>query len=232
MLQFDMAGKLIEPARLKKTYGGKFDKLNGIPDNFEIPTTGDYSGVTVSDYAGDVHYAKTLTRASAGKAAVTASTYWLVKGDVEAFKLSAGIIGGGSSATSGNTKRSFRIGLVQNTGNYGAFLEYRNPDHPDGQSTQFIVIDNGVETPYPVNYRINNPGERYPVELWLTRNRNRGTWVLTLAQGGQISTFKDIGAVNFNEKYMRPLVEWDWTASNGTFNPSIAYMYFDVYWRF
>lgn len=231
MLRYDMSGKIIPLSRLGKTFGGDIDGTNGIPANVEIPTTGDYAGVTVSNFLGDEDYSKTIKRTTAGKAAVAATNYFLVKGRHLGFHLKAHLIGGGSGASSGKTNRSIKIGFLSNNAQYDAYLEYRDPTQTD-PGTYITVHDGGTITRHPITYFISNPDSRFPVEVWLTRAKEGEDWYFTIAQDGLINTQINLGQVAFPNKYLKPTVEWDWPVADGTFDPSVARFEFTIYRRF
>lgn len=231
MLQFDLAGNLIEPGRLKKTFGGDLDSVNGIPTGVEIPTTGDYSGVVVSD-TPDLFYGKTLTRTTTGKACARGDAI-LVKGEMNAFRMRCGLIGGGSSATSGNTRRNIRIGFFKPDNTQGAYIEYINPDSgTEGAYIQAVI--GGVTTTYPINFNVNNPGENYYITFWLSRNKSSGGWTVSFGEGDQIRTVKDIdiSELSVQSQYIRATVEWDWTYASGLFEPSVCHFSYDIFYRF
>lgn len=228
MLQIDMSGRVIEPGRLKKTLGGDFD-TRGIPALFDMPTTGDYSGVTVADYS-DAYMAKGLSRTTMGRAAARGPAITL-KAEHAGFCLRAGVFGGGSSATSGETRRDFTVGLQSDDGQNGLFMEYRNPD----RTTTGIFLTGragGVDTRKAIRYQVNNPAERYPVELWATRNLLTGGWTATLCEGDRPRHVVDFSSGEVALTTFRPVVAWDWTYPAGTFNVQIAHMALDIYWRF
>ena len=229
MLSFDMEGRLIEPSRLKKTLGGDFD-TRGIPPLFEIPTTGDHAGVTVADYASDPYLAKTLSRTTPGPALVHGPTLPL-EGEHVGFCLRSRVFGGGSSATSGSTRRDFTLGLQSADGQHGLFMEYLNPDR--AVTGAFITgRAAGVDTRKPVQFQVNNPAERYPVELWVTRNVQTGGWSATLCEGAQPRHVVEFSAAEASLTSFQPMLGWDWTYTSGTFSAQLAHLSLDIYWRF
>lgn len=228
MLSFDMAGRLIAPSRMAKTFGGNIDS-RGIPDDIEIPTTGAQAGVVISDYS-DPWMAKTLTRTVAGKATIQGPSITL-KGDMVAVCVKVRAFGGGSSATSGSTRRDFSYGLRSDDGQHGLFKEYRNPDRTE--TGNFITgRAAGVDTRRAINYQDNNPAERYPPEFWVSRNVLTGGWTAYLFEGDQCRTVMNVPATDATLTTFRPFIEWDWTYPTGNFNVNIAHFSTDIYWRF
>lgn len=231
MLNYDMTGKLIKPSRLIKTVGGDIDGLNGIPSNIEIPTTGDFSGVAVSDFTGDVSFAKTLSRASAGKMVVRSSAT-LTKGRHKALKVNSKIIGGGSSATGGNTRKDFRVGFRHQNENDGLFLEYLSPDSPN-EGTYITAVKDGVTTRKPITYKVNNPTERYDINFWCSRIP-AGGWEVTIMEGKSVQnvvTF-DEAEVDLENLWIEGFVEWNWTYASGFCEVSVAHFSRDLCWQF
>lgn len=231
MLRLNFDGSIKEPSRLKKSFGGPIDATNGVPASIEIPTTGSHSGVVVSD-TGDLFYGKTLTRTASGLACVRGDAI-LVKGEMNAFKVTACVMGGGSSATSGQTRRDFRVGFWKPDLTIGAYIEYINPDSGT-EGVHLKVISDGSTETYPLNYQVNNPSDNYYITFWLTRNLSTGGWTATLAEGSEIRSEVDLppSELSLNNKYIRAYVEWDWTYASGSFSPSIANLDFDIYYRF
>ena len=230
MLMFDMAGRVIDPGRLRKTIGGDLD-ARGIPPLIEIPTTGAYAGVTVGEYATDPYLATKLSRGTGdpGPAIVRGPEIDLTA-EMMGFHLAARVFGGGSGSTFGLTRRDFRCGFRSDDGQHGIFVEYRNPDR--AESGTFITArSGGSDTRHPINYQINNPTERYAPELWATRNLTAGGWTATLAEGGQIRTDMNLGNTASMDR-LRPFAEWDWTATTGDFHAMVSHLSFDIFWRF
>lgn len=236
MLQFDMAGRIVEPGRLKKSMGGDFDS-RGIPSLFEIPTTGDYSDVTVSDYSDNM-YAKKLERPAATPGLAVARGPEVDMGsEGVGYHVSSRVIGGGSSfqASYGATSRDFFVGLLSDDGQNGVIMEYRSPDSAD--SGTFITgITNGTSTRKPINYQCNNPSERYAIELWVTKNTATSGWTATLCEGDRPRHVVDFVAGTVGLTDVRPVVGWDWTYDSGGgtdyFSVGVAQLSLDLYWRF
>lgn len=229
MLSIDLAGNIITPGRLVKRLGGDFDEFNGIPNGFDIPTDGDYSGVTISNTGGP-HFAKYLTRTAAGKCVIHGPEF-SVTSEMMAFRLQAKVVGGGSSATSNNTRRHFRYGFSDEAGQNGAYLEYLSPDGIESGS--FITtLKSGIASRQKINFQTNNPAERYALNLWVSRNPITGSWTVTLGEGEQIRTVMDIPTQSISMANIRPFIEWEWTATTGVFLVSIAQFTTDIYWRF
>ena len=231
MLLFDMAGRLIAPSRLLKTVGGDIDR-HGIAAGVTIPTTGDYSGVTVTDTPADTSLSKTLTRTAAGKAAVIGSVF-KARGDLMAARLVGFVSGGGSGATSGFTRRDFTYGFRTTNSSDGCYIEYRNPD----TSTPgiFLTVKKGssiVRT--PINLQTNNPEERYCLSFWISKNKSTGGWVATLGEGDQIRTVLEISQSDedFDNKFFEPFIEWDWTYASGNFAPQVSHLSHEAYYLF
>lgn len=228
MLNFDMAGRLIAPSRLRKTIGGDIDGRNGIPAGLEIPTTGDYAHIAVSDY-GDPLMAKTLTWSAAGRGLIRGPVVTL-KSEMVAFCVRVRAFGGGSSATSGSTRRDFGYGLQSDDGLHGLFKEYRSPDRTT--SGNYITARaGGVDVRHPILYQDNNPAERYAPEFWVSRNP-AGGWTATLCEGDRPRVAMDIPASEVSLTTFRPLVFWDWTYPTGACAAQIAYFSLDIFWRF
>lgn len=231
MLLFDHAGLVIPPARAVKTFGGDIDE-RGIASGIEIPTVGgNLSDISVSDRTSDPMLAKTVTRTSNGPITVRSATEISLSGEMVAFCVRALVFGGGSSATSGSTRRDFSYGLKSDDGNHGAYIEYRNPDR--AETGCFITtIRNGVVTRNSINYTINNPGERYTILFWLTLNQLTGRWHVYCGEGDQIRHAFEVPVYELSTSALRPFIEWDWTYPTGSFAVNVASFTYDIYWRF
>lgn len=227
MLSYDMNGRLIEPSRLKKTIGGDFDDF-GIPNDIVISS----DGVTQSDFAGDPEFAKVFTRTTPGVISINNNSK-VLKGRHIALCVRAFIIGAGSSATSGQTRRNFRIGFRHSNNNDGLFLEYRSPDvASDG--TFITAVNSGSTTRKPINYHVNNPGEYFVITFWISRNKKTGGWTATLCEGEQVRTVMEFSSseVDLDEIWTQAFVEWDWTYGSGTCSPGVAKFEQTTYWQF
>ena len=234
MLRFDLAGKLIEPSRMKKTIGGDIDR-DGLPDKVSIPTTGNWSGVTVTD-DNDGAFGKQISRTTLGKMAVTNEQANLITGNVEALHLKARVAGGGSGATTGATERRFLFGFRHPTAfNEGAYVAYLPPILGESVTGTYItVVKGGVKKREPINYQCNNPGEHFALDLWVSRNRQENKWYVTLMEGDQVRIQMpfDQADLDINNRYLVPFVEWEWEDDSGYINATICQFEHTVYWRF
>lgn len=235
MLLYDMAGKLIPPSRLGKEIGGNVDNLT-LPEGLTIPTTGDFAGVTVGEFAGDVEFAKRLTRTTQGKAGIEGPAK-VIKGRHKAILVRASIIGGGSSSTSGQTRRSLRVGIGQTSDTDGLYLEYRDPNKTDA-GTYITAVKDGVHTRVPINYQVNNPSEHYDIRVFCSRNWHPQTgnngWTVTLFEGERPRhevSFDDT-QIDLDEVFQKAICEWEWTHASGSFLPHVAFFSQTTYWEF
>tara|TARA_Y100000588_G_C14192408_1_gene898609 strand:- start:869 stop:1570 length:702 start_codon:yes stop_codon:yes gene_type:complete len=233
MLRFDMSGKLIEPSRLKKTIGGNIDR-DGLPAKIDIPTTDDWTGVTIADNV-DGALGKVLSRTTLGKIAVRNSQANLITSNVEALHLKARVIGGGSNATSGQTTRRFRFGFIHPTvGNEGAYVEYLPPAYGELEGSSMVGIAGNVKTRKPINYTVNNPGEHYALDLWVSYNRADSRWYITLMEGEQVRTQYPFSSTELSlyNRYLIPFIEWEWEDASGAIDVTVCQFEHTVYWRF
>lgn len=234
MLMFDLAGRLIEPTRLKKTIGGDIDR-DGLPAKIDVPTTGDFADVTVSDLSTDGAMGKTLSRSTLGKMRVTNTQANQVKGFVEALRMQAFVMGGGSQSATGQTSRSFRYGFWHpSVYNEGAWVEYLPPANGTTTGMFLTVRHGGTITRTPINLQVNNPAEHYPLDLWISRNPKTGGWTVTIMEGGQPRTEMTfpLAQLDLDERYLVPFVEWERLDATGSCTATICQFSHTVYWRF
>lgn len=231
MLPIDLNGRIKNPTQRGKKFGGDID-ARGVPFGVEIPTAGNYAGVTVSDRSGDIYYAKSLSRTTNGLACVRGDFEIDVSGDMQAFNVTAAIFGGASGATSGQTRRDFKIGFISDDGSEGCFYEYRNENTAPGESGHYITrINNGVITRTRVFMAVNSPTDRYEPGLWLSKHP-AGGWTATLLGKGKVHTEMHIPAAEIEMNNVRPIAEWNWNHPSGSFGANVATFEYEIYWRY
>lgn len=232
MLNFDMSGKLIEPSRLKKTWGGQIDAWSGVPSEVLIPTTGDYAGVTVENYGPDSRLGKTIKRTTSGQAAVKPqySSFW--RDEHKAHKLRAFFVGGcGSNETfaGAQTQRTFQFGFFESNGDYAVYFEFV----PVTAENRVVVNDNGTITTYPVNFQAGRSDDRMPLTVWLSRNGTTDNLTFTIANEEQIQSIVEIGEfAGIRNKYIAGEARWDWQYGSGRFEPTISLFETSIYFMF
>ena len=222
-LRYDMAGRTLPPTRRESLMGGEFNR-NGTPTGFSVVTG---SGTTTANN-GDVSQFVNRANDTPGIARVQGPVIAL-QGALRAMHLKALIAGGGSSATSGNTRTHLRVGFLSDNGNDGALIEYLSPAVA-GTGTFLVGRAANVVTRTAINYQCNNPAERYSIDVWVSR-MGASQWQVSMGEGGIIRHVHDFAVDEIVLTSVRPIVEWDWTGPTGSFQRQIAELRLAQYWE-
>ncbi|AOZ68728.1 hypothetical protein LPB142_04860 [Rhodobacter xanthinilyticus] len=224
MLQLDFRGRVIEPGYLSKTLGGDLDS-RGIPDLWEIPTTGGYAGVTVSDPVDGTYLSqymgKIMSRAAGSpgpirvQGPVIRTTYGM-----GGIYTSAHVIG------LGTTSMSFKMGLLSDDSQTGVYVEH------SGSQAYLTRVTGGVVTRQAIALDLNGNVDHAQIGIWVTRNQRPepNDWTVTLEVNGGLREQLSGDRNYMSIASVRPVVEWVYSGTNAV-SRTICNHIAKIYWQ-
>ena len=247
LLTDPFTGELVPPGHRSQEFGGDFNSL-GIPAGFSIPTTGDYTGVVVSDVG--IYTGKNLKRTTLGYARAQGP---LFKREDEpgltSYRVRMSVRGGTTIGAPGTqTARSFRWGMISDDRQNGAYLEALPPDvayDPDYEggtygkiSTYFVGLSGGVQTRKKVPTHLGPDHNReFSMDLWIVRmirqtGQSRwqmavGDWDASVKTNFFLDTEVGAGAA----VSLRPFIEWQFLDASGNFDADLHHLSLTTYRR-